>query len=162
MHARIQVRRLLIATVVAGAALSTVPAFAQFQKPEDAIKYRQSVMTVMANHFGRIGAMVQGKVPFDAKAAADNAAIVVTMSRLPFVAFGEGTDMGLPTRAKPAIWSQNAKFKDLASKLRAEAEKLEAATKSGDAGAVKTAFGGVGKECKSCHDDFRAEKYSSN
>ncbi len=155
-------QRLPVATAVAGAARSTLPAFAQFQKPEDVIEYRQSVMTVMANHFGRIGAMVQGKVPFDAKAAADNAAIVVTMSHLPFAAYEEGTDKGMPNRAKPEIWTQNARFKDLASKLQTEAKKLEAAAKSGDPAAVKTAFGGVGKECKACHDDFRAEKYSSN
>ena len=44
-------------TVVAAIAFSA-PVSAQFQKPEDAAKYRQSVMTVMGNHFGRIGAMV--------------------------------------------------------------------------------------------------------
>ena len=47
-----------------------LPAAAQFQKPEDAIKYRQSALTVMGNHFGRIAAMAQGRIPFDAKAAA--------------------------------------------------------------------------------------------
>lgn len=43
------------------------PASAQFAKPEDAIKYRQSALFVMGQHFGRIGAMANGKVPFDAK-----------------------------------------------------------------------------------------------
>ncbi len=155
-------QRLPVATAVAGAALSTLPAFAQIQKPENAIEYRQRVMTMMANHFGRIGAMVQGKVPFDAEAAADNAAIVATLSHLPFAAFDEDADNGMPNRAKPEIWSQSAKFKDPASKLQTEAKKLEPAARRGDAAAVKTAFGGVGKECKACHDDFRAEKYSSN
>jgi hypothetical protein len=32
-------------------------AAAQFQKPEDAVKYRKAAFTVMAAHFGRIGAM---------------------------------------------------------------------------------------------------------
>ena len=45
------------ALAVAAIAFSA-PASAQFQKPEEAAKYRQSVMTVMGNHFGRIGAMV--------------------------------------------------------------------------------------------------------
>eukprot|EP01036_Dinobryon_divergens_P054762 gene54762-73173_t len=56
------------ATLLAFAA----PASAQFAKPEDAIKYRQSALFVMAQHFGRIGAMANGRVPFDAKAAADH------------------------------------------------------------------------------------------
>jgi len=154
-------RTLLAAATVAGL-VTALPAAAQWQKPEDAIKYRQSVLTVMANHFGRIGAMAQGKVPFDAKAAADNAEIALMMSKLPFVAFGEGTDKGAPTRAKPEIWSNNAKFKAAAEKMQGEMVKLEAAAKSGNFDAVKAAAGAVGGACKGCHDDFRAEKYSTN
>ena len=60
----------LISFAVAAAALcAAVPASAQFAKAEDAIKYRQSALFVMGQHFGRIGAMANGKVPFDAKAA---------------------------------------------------------------------------------------------
>jgi len=35
-------------------------AYAQFAKPEDAIKYRKSVMFLIAQHFGRMGAVVKG------------------------------------------------------------------------------------------------------
>ena len=155
-------KRLVVNVIAAGAALTSLSAAAQFQKPEDAIKYRQSVMTVMGNHLGRIGAMAQGRVPFDANAAAANAAIVVTMSKLPWVAFGEGTDKGLPTRAKPEIWKDQAKVKDLSEKMMAEAEKFEAAAKSGSLDTIKAAIGDLGKACKACHDDYRAEKYSAN
>jgi len=155
-------KRLLVAAAATLAALVSLPAAAQFQKPEDAIKYRQSALTVMANHLGRIGAMAKGTVPFDTGAATANAQIVVTMSKLPWVAFGEGTDKGMPTRAKPEIWKEQAKFKDLQGKMQGEAEKLEAAAKSGNLEAVKTAVGDIGKACKACHDDFRAEKYSAN
>jgi cytochrome c556 len=151
-----------VATAATLATLASLPAAAQFQKPEDAIKYRQSALTVMSNHLGRIGAMAQGRVPFDAGAAATNAQIVTTMSKLPWVAFGEGTDKGMPTRAKPEIWKEQAKFKDLQGKMQGEAEKLEAAAKSGNLDSVKAAVGELGKACKACHDDFRAEKYSAN
>ena len=154
--------RLVVTVIAAGAALTSLGAAAQFQKPEDAIKYRQSALTVMANHLGRVGAMAQGRVPFDAKTVADNAAVVVMMSKLPWVAFGEGTDKGLPTRAKPEIWKDAAKFKDLQTKMMAEAEKFEAAAKTGNLDTIKAAVGTLGAACKACHDDFRAEKYSSN
>ncbi|HEY6513410.1 MAG TPA: cytochrome c [Burkholderiaceae bacterium] len=154
--------RLVLTVIAAGATLTSLSAAAQFQKPEDAIKYRQSALTVMANHLGRVGAMVQGRAPFDAKAAADNAAIVVTMSKLPWAAFGEGTDKGMPTRAKPEIWKEQAKVKDLATKMMAEAEKFEAAAKTGNLDNIKTALNSLGAACKACHDDFRAEKYSTN
>lgn len=52
----------LVLYAAAIAALTTaLPAAAQFAKPEDAIKYRQSGMSLMATHFGRLGAMASGK-----------------------------------------------------------------------------------------------------
>ncbi|OYV00448.1 MAG: cytochrome C [Burkholderiales bacterium PBB5] len=152
--------RLFLASITAVAALASLPAAAQFNKPEDAIKYRQAAFTVMANHFGRIGAMAQGKVPFDAKLAAENAVIVSDLARLPFTAFGEGTDKGLPHRAKPEVWKEAAKFKAAGDKMVAEVAKLDAAAKAGNLEALKAAAGAVGQSCKACHDDFRAEKYS--
>ena len=82
---------------------AALPAAAQFQKPEDAVKYRQSAFTVMASHFGRIGAMANGRVPFDAAAAQANADIAVTMSKLPFAAFVDGTDKVGNTKAKADV-----------------------------------------------------------
>ncbi len=155
-------RSLLAAAVATLGLAAALPAAAQWQKPEDAIKYRQSVLTVMANHFGRVGAMAQGRVPFDAKVAAENAALVAELSKLPWAAFGEGTDKGLPNRAKPEIWKDSAKFKAASEKMIAEVAKLETAAKSGNFDAVKAAAGAVGGSCKGCHDDFRAEKYSAN
>ena len=143
-----------LAMAIAITSLSA-PAFAQFQKPEDAIKYRKAAMTVMASHFGRVGAMANGRVPFDAKVAADSSAIVETMSRLPWEAFGPGTDKGGDTRALPVIWTEQAKFKEGSDKLQVEATKLSAAAKTGNLDAVKTAFGAVGQTCKACHDAYQ-------
>lgn len=154
-------KRLLLAAVAALTTLAALPAAAQFQKPEDAIKYRQSVLTVMGNHVGRIGAMATGRAPFDAKAAAESANIVHTLAGLPWAAFGPGTDKGAPTRAKPEIWSDAAKFKAASDKMVGEVAKLDTATKSGSLDAIKAAMGAVGSSCKACHDDFRAEKYSN-
>ncbi len=144
----------LAATLAAIAA----PASAQFAKPEDAIKYRQSALTVMGTHFGRVGAMTSGRVPFDAKAAAENTEIVADMAKLPWAAFTAGTDKGgIPTRAKPEIWTDAAKFKDSADKLQAESIKLAAAGKTGNLDAIKTAFAATAGTCKACHDAFRKE-----
>jgi cytochrome c556 len=155
-------KRLVVTAIAAGAALTSLGAAAQFQKPEDAIKYRQSALYVMANQLGKVGAMAQGKAPFDPKIAADSASVVVVMSKLPWVAFGEGTDKGMPTRAKPDIWKDPAKFKDLQTKMMAEAEKFDAVVKTGNLDNIKAATSQLGAACKACHDDFRAEKYSTN
>lgn len=143
----------IAATLVALAA----PASAQFAKPEDAIKYRQSALSVMGTHFGRLGAMANGRVPFDAKVAADNADIVAEMAKLPWAAFGPGTDKGGNTRAKPEIWTEQAKFKEYSDKLVAESIKLSAAAKTGNLDTLKTAFGATAASCKTCHDAFQTK-----
>lgn len=133
-----------------------VPAQTQFAKPDDAIKYRKASFTVMATHFGRLGAMANGRLPYDAKVAADNAELVTTMSKLPWAAFGEGTDKG-ETRAKPEIWKESAKYKEAADKMQAEMAKLNMAAKAGNVEALKAAFGPAAASCKACHDNFRKD-----
>lgn len=142
-----------LAMAIAITSLSA-PVFAQFQKPEDAIKYRKAAFTVMASHFGRVGAMANGRAPFDPKVAAESAALVETMSKLPWEGFVPGTDKG-DTRALPAIWTEQAKFKEGSDKLQVETAKLSAAAKTGNLDAVKTAFGAVGQTCKACHDAYQ-------
>lgn len=133
-----------------------LPAQAQFAKPEDAIKYRKASFTVMAAHFGRLGAMANGRTPYDAKAAAYNADVVATLSKLPWAAFGEGTDKG-DTRAKPEVWKEAAKYKEAADKMQADIVKLNTAAKAGNIDALKAAFGPAAASCKACHDNFRKD-----
>jgi cytochrome c556 len=141
---------ILIAIVV------TLPAQAQFAKPEDAVKYRKASFTVMSAHFGRLGAMANGRVPYDAKAAAENAEVALTLSKLPWAAFGEGTDKG-DTRAKPEIWKEAAKYKEAVDKMQVEMGKLNVAAKAGNIDALKVAFGPAAATCKACHDNFRKD-----
>ncbi|MBL8313604.1 MAG: cytochrome c [Rubrivivax sp.] len=145
-------RMLLAVAAVIGLA-SALPASAQFQKPEDAIKYRQSAMFVMGNHMGRLGAMVQGRVPFDAAQAAANADVLLVMSKLPFAGFTEGTTAA-NSKAKPEIWTERAKFDAGAQRMQEAIVKLNEAAKSANLDQIKAAFGPVGQACKSCHDAY--------
>jgi len=147
---------LLLAALVAVTFSAT--SHAQFAKPDDAAKYRQSVFSVMATHFVRVGAMVQGKVPFDAKVAQENIDVVVTMSKLPWAAFGpSGEGATMKNGAKPEIWKESAKFKEHADKTQADLVKLQAAAKTGSLDAIKTAFGSAGASCKACHEAFKTQ-----
>ena len=149
-------KRLIAALAATGAVLAAAPAHAQFAKPEDAIKYRQSALFVMGQNFSRVGAMASGRAPFDAKVAADSAAVVEFMSKLPWAAFGEGTDKG-NTKAKPEIWKESDKFRAAASKMQEEVAKLNAAAKTGNLDQIKATFGAAAQTCKACHDDFRSQ-----
>lgn len=148
----------LLATTAAAAlaalALAT-PASAQFQKPEDAIKYRQSALFIMGTHFARIGAMVQGKAPYDPKAALENAQVVEAMVHLPWIGFGPGYEKGAPTKARPEIWGEQEKFREHQEKLFPAVEKLTGAAKTNNLDNLKAAFGNAAQACKACHDQYR-------
>jgi len=134
------------------ALIAASPASAQFQKAEDAIKYRQSTFSVMATHFSRIGAVVKGEVPYNKEDVAKNAAIVATLSALPWQAFGPGTEGG---NALPGVWTDASKFKAGSEKMQAAVANLNQAAQSGNLESIKKAFSATGQTCKACHDDFK-------
>ena len=145
-------KRVILMSLAAACAAISVPAAAQFAKTEDAIKYRQSAMFIQGQHVGRLGAMAAGRVPYDAAVAVSNAEVVAQVSRLPWAGFGPGTEGG---KAKPDIWKEQAKFKELSERLMGDTDKLLIAAKAGNLDALKTAMGAVGETCKTCHDTFR-------
>ena len=140
-------------TLAATGAVLCLPALAQFAKTEDAIKYRQSAMFIQNYHMSRLGAMASGRAPYDAASAAANADVVAEISKLPWLGFAPGTEGG---KAKPEIWKEQAKFKELSDKLISETGKLQAASKAGNLDTLKAAVGAVGETCKACHDSFRS------
>ena len=146
---------LMAAAVVAGVG-TALPAAAQFAKPEDAIKYRKANMTLMNAHFGRVAAMANGRIPFDAKAAADNAEIAAAVTKWQFTGFVDGSDKG-DTKADPKVWSEKDKFSAAGASLQEAVTKLNVAAKGGNLDAIKAAVGETGKACKGCHDTYRKE-----
>jgi cytochrome c556 len=149
--------RVFLAVATLAGLLTALPAAAQFQKPEDAVKYRKAAFQVMATHFGRIGAMASGRAPFDGAVAASNADVVAFMSRLPYAGFVEGTSGSEKGAPKANVWSERAKFDAEARKMQEEVAKLAAAAKTNNLDQLKAAFGAAAGTCKSCHDDFRVQ-----
>ena len=146
---------ILVGLVFVAGALSG--AYAQFAKPEYAIKYRKSVMFLIAQHFGRMGAMVKEKVPYNQEVFAKNAMLVETLSRLPWEAvMAPGTDTG-DTTLKSSALLQQAEFKEVSQNFETQTTKLVSAAQSGDFIGIKTQFGEVGKSCKACHSQFRTK-----
>jgi len=145
----------LPAALIAAALLATAAAAqAQFRTPQDAVDYRQGAFNVMGNHFGRVGAMANGRVPFDAAVLQQNMAIVLTLSRLPWAGFTPDTQ-ALPSKAKPVVWSERARFDAAAQDTARALTALNAAALTNDLAAVRRAFGETAASCKACHDNFR-------
>ena len=130
-------------------------AYAQFAKPEDAIKYRQAAMVLIAQHFKRMGAVVKGTSPYDKEAFAANADVVQTLATLPWEAsMAPGSDKG-ETTLNSAVFEKPDEFKKAASSFEAATALLASTAKGGDLAAIKAQFGKVAQNCKSCHRQFR-------
>jgi cytochrome c556 len=141
---------LALVGILAGAA------FAQFAKTEDAIKYRQSVMSLIGTHFSRMGAVVKGEAPYAKEAFEQNANVVATLIPLPWDAFMvAGSDKG--SKMKPEALANKDDFMKHAAAIQAEVAKLLVAAKSGDLNAIKPQFGATGASCKACHDAYHSK-----
>jgi len=130
-------------------------AYAQFAKPEDAIKYRKAAMFLIAQHFKLMGVVVNGKVPYEKDAFSANADVVQTLAPLSREAIMEpGTDKG-DTTLSSAVFEKPEQFKKAAGSFEAAAVMLVKTARGGDIGAIKPQFGKVAQSCKGCHRQFR-------
>lgn len=135
---------------VAGIALAQV-------KPDVLVKQRQAVMTLQGKYFGPIAGMASGKVtPYNADVVSRSATYLENLSQMAWDGFHESTK-GEKSRALPEIWSQKAKFDELAQRLQTETAKLGELARAKDEAGVKQQFQAVLKTCNACHDSFRAK-----
>lgn len=128
-------------------------------KPEDVVKYRQSVYTIIGWNFKPIGAMVKGEIPFDAAAVARHAQYVELMSQAAPEGFtkGSGPDAVKNTEAKANIWTQPDQFKTAMTHFQEESAALTEVAKGGDEKAIKAQFAKTAETCKACHKEFKKD-----
>ena len=152
-------KRLLLAGLAfALGAGMTQAAFAQV-KPEILVKQRQAAMTLQGKYAGPLGAMAQGKAPYNADTVAFNTAMLDALSRMPWDGFAESTkDVTVKTAALPAIWSEPAKFKEAQDNFQKAVQALVPVSRGGDEASQKAAIGAVGKTCGGCHQNFREKQ----
>jgi len=136
-------------------AVVVVTAWAQDVKPDRAIKYRQGILQAQGWNAGILNAMVKGEKPYSKDEFLLRATYLEELSHMAWEGFIPGSDQGAPTKAKPEIWTEPAKFKQYQLDLQAATAKLVTAARSGDLAQVKPAFSDVGKACGNCHDDFK-------
>lgn len=141
------------ATFFVAIAASTI-AFAANDAKEDAAEYRQSTYKMVGQHVGAMGAMMKGKVDFNVESFAKNAEAVAMLSQLAPNGF-ETEGLSDDTEAKEEIWKDKEAFNEKMSDFQTAAANLAEATKTGDEGKIKAAFGPLGKSCKGCHSDYR-------
>jgi cytochrome c556 len=149
--------KLFAATLAASVAmLVTLEVVAQ-AKPDVMVKQRKAVMTLQAKYLGPMGAMAQGKAPFNGEVVKRNAQYLEVLSKMPWDGFDPSTK-GEKSAALPAVWEKSSEFKQAAEHLETEAAKLAQLSSGGDEGAIKAQIGAVGKSCGGCHEHFREKQ----
>ena len=130
-------------------------AHAKFAKPEEAIRYRQSVMVLIVHDFKQMGAVVQGKASYDKASVEDNAKLLHILSTLPWDAFmTPGSDMGDSGMKSSALKDKDG-FMKVAKDFENATKDLMMAAASGDLDKIKTEFGATAQSCKACHGPYR-------
>jgi len=149
-------KRTLFSMIAAG--LLVTSAGAAFAG-EDAITYRKSVMKAVGGHMKSMALIVKGKAG-DMKDIAAHASAMAGLAHASATSFpDDSTPLDGKTEALPAVWDKPEDFKKVSMAFITEAEKLAAAAKTGDKGAIGAQLGALGKNaCKACHDDFREKK----
>ncbi len=139
--------------------LGSLAGFAAAQvKPEIMVKQRQSAMTLIGKYWGPIAGMASGKVsPYNADVISRNATYLENLAQMPWDGFHDSTKDEKNTKALPEIWSQKAKFDELAQRLQTETAKLGEVARKKDEAGVKQQYAAVGKVCGACHESFRAK-----
>jgi cytochrome c556 len=137
------------------AALALTLAGVAHAEGPDVIQTRQAGQDLVLGDFAGIRAvvMLNGDVKTLQKPAA---AIARWMKDFPNL-FPPGSDKGDNTKALPAIWTNNAGFRDDAANLVNAADGLEAAAKAGNVDGVKKQIKAMGDACGACHHSFRAQ-----
>ena len=135
----------------------SAPALANnFKKAEDAIEYRQSSFSLMYHNFADISAMLRGKKEMNTDVLSVRAQNVAALSKLPLEAFKMKSANG-DTEALPAIWENFSDFEGKMKDFENASAKLAQVAQTGNVKAIKKAFGGVGKTCKSCHKAYKKD-----
>ncbi|MCE1185896.1 cytochrome c [Zoogloea sp.] len=129
----------------------------QAPKPEQIIKWRQSAYQVLGWNSGRIKANLEGSYNKDEVVRSANIIAALANGGMGSL-FPANTETGKgwhDTEVKPELFSKPAQVGEAAKRFATEANELAKVAATGDAAAVKVAYGKLGQACKGCHEDFR-------
>ncbi|MBN8728052.1 MAG: cytochrome c [Xanthomonadales bacterium] len=147
--------RIAAPLAMAACLVATSPALAA-PKAEDAIRYRQSVYTVIGWNFGTLADMAKDKQPFDAGEFTLRADRIADLAPQLLEGFPPGSDTGAKTGAKATIWTDRAGFEAKMQDFVDAARALSQAAHGGDEATMKERFKATAGTCKACHDQYRS------
>lgn len=127
---------------------------------EASFKFRAGAMNIYKWYLSPMGAMVKGKMAFDAKLFAMNAQGLAAASKLDLIEGFPEDSSELEVEDSSAsgdIWDNQEDFVSKYKAFQQEAEKLAEVAQSGDEAAMKAQFVKASKTCGGCHKPYRSQ-----
>ena len=145
------------AVVIGAALLFSAPFAAAHMGAKGIVRERMEMMKSIAHEMKTVAAMVRGKTAFDGTRIEASAKRVAAHGTRIVAMFPKGSGGGV-SEAANEIWTDPDGFRRAADDMIDAANRLRVAAQSGEANAVKGAFGDLGKSCGGCHRDYRVKK----
>jgi cytochrome c556 len=135
---------------------------AHFEKPtrsaELSYDFRSATMSVYKWYLSPMGAMVKGKMTFDAKTFTEYAEGLERASMLDLLEgfpAKSGEDHVDDSNAKEKVWNNIADFEKKFKIFQLEAKKLAATAKTTNEAATKAQFKKTAATCQACHKEYK-------
>ncbi|MFA7388300.1 MAG: cytochrome c [Thiohalobacteraceae bacterium] len=145
--------RILVPLVLAGIAAPLLAA------PVDAVRTRMAGYRDLGAQFKALNDGLRASSPQPAALRTPAAKIRDAATRqYHWFPAGSGPRAGVKTAAKPEIWTQGARFRELQNTFATRATALERAVAGGNLATMRSATRSLGATCKGCHDQFRSDE----
>jgi|SRR5579871_963137 len=153
-------RRLILGMLLAAAiALGLVLARNQPDVDEQAVNYRQALMTVIDRVSQPLFLMQHGQRTYDGAELRKAALQLTVLSGMIGDAFARDTRSAqrVPTAALPYVWTDAPAFNAAVQRMQSDAATLQQVASSADIARVALALSAVDSDCAQCHRQFRAD-----
>ena len=147
----------LFAGVLAIAVTSVALADESHENKDPSVVARQSHMQLYAHNIGILGGMAQGKMDYDADAAAAAASNLNALANLNQASYWPaGTDNATieGTRALPSIWNDFPGVMEVSAGMSEAAAAMNAVAGT-DLASLQGAMQALGGACSACHREYR-------
>lgn len=151
-------RVIVVMVALAVVALGIVIARTGPNADQQAVDYRQALMTVIDVVTQPLFRMQRGQLAYDAALLRKRAEQLTVLSGMVGDAFTRDTRASshLQTAALPYVWSDPAAFAAAVGRMQAAATALRQAAQGNDPAAVRPALEALDTDCARCHRQFRA------
>lgn len=147
----------MVTIVAAGLGVSALAHEDTYDQRFDQSKARHDVMKPFGDGFTKIMKIRKGEGGSPADFPAIAAAMAEASSKTKAVFEKDTRGMEGYTKAKDSIWENWEDFASRLDKLEVDAHAFAEAAKTGDMSKIGPAMGAVGKNCKSCHDEYKTD-----